>query len=78
MRSDVIAGRGGDELIVAHGIYGDDGYRFWFGVKSDRTAILKMPKYTAPFSWPTVDEIKRTYPNEADAADGQWCWAEIC
>ena len=61
-------------MIVAHGIDGE-GYRFRLGVKSDRHALLVMPPLTKP-EWPPVEEIKRTYPNEANAADGQWCWAE--
>jgi hypothetical protein len=64
-----------DGMIVAYGIYGD-GIRF--GVKSDGPDnLLKMPPLTASFSWPPVEDIKRDYPREDRAIQGQWCWDDI-
>lgn len=63
-------------MIIAYGIDGD-GYKFRFGIKSDRIELLRMPKFTGPFVWPPVNEIKRTLPRLDEAKDGQWCWIEL-
>ena len=63
-------------MIVAMGIVGGQG-SFRVGIKADRDGLLKMPAFTAPFDWPSVELIKSTYPDEDRAADEAWCWADF-